>query len=179
MRDFAAIFRHAWEVARKGAITFGGKPREYFRESLQQVYSENRRNVTARDMVKIMRGRSLSTSQIRREVNARFIEQSSKNIARRVWDMIRSPHVTIESEFCPETKRKLYRVVRVRKKFFQPGAITRALKSPPKVQERKPVTYKRPAMAPQEINACRLANAFHQALRTRNFIAPQLIEGIK
>lgn len=47
MRDFALIFRHAWELARKGAETFGGSARDYFRESLLLAYNQLKRNVTA------------------------------------------------------------------------------------------------------------------------------------
>lgn len=72
MRDFALIFRHAWELARKGAETFGGSARDYFRESLLLAYNQLKRNVTAKDLVKIMTGRHMSMSQIREEVNAKF-----------------------------------------------------------------------------------------------------------
>jgi ribonuclease I len=80
MRDFALVFRHAWELARKGADTFGGSARQYFRESLLLAYSNLKRNVTAKDLVKIMQGRRLSMSQIREEVNAKFKKQTAKNM---------------------------------------------------------------------------------------------------
>lgn len=179
MRDLSQIFRLAWETAKAGAARFGGSARDYFAESLKQAHKENRRNATAKDLIKIMFGRWLTTKQICSEVAERFIEISSKNMTNRIWNMDRSPYVTIERKHCPETGKMLYRVTRAESNFFQAGAITRALKSTPKVQERKPVVYKRPAMSPEEINACRLANAFHNALKTRVYVPPQLIEGCK
>lgn len=58
--------------------------------------------------------------------------------------------------------------------FFVSGAITRALKSAR--PEKKKAIKPRPAMTKEEINACRLANAFHSALSTGVYVAPQLIE---
>lgn len=179
MRDLSEIFRQAWETAHKGADRFGGSARDYFAESLRQAHRANRRNATAKDLINIMFRRWLTSRQICQEVAERFIEISSKNMTNRIWNMDRSPYVTVERRKCPESGKMLYMVTRAEKNFFQAGAITRALKSTPKIQERKPVVYKRPAMSPEEINACRLANAFHNALRTRVFVPPQLIEGYK
>ncbi|EKH6908201.1 hypothetical protein O8U86_000472 [Salmonella enterica] len=173
MRDFALIFRHAWELARKGAETFGGSARSYFRESLLLAYDQLKRNVTAKDLVKIMTGRYMSMSQIREEVNARFKKQTAKNIARRIWNMFRSPYVEIEKIKCESTEKYLYHLKHAQKKFFVSGAITRALKSvrPEKKKAIKP----RPAMSRDEINSCRMANAFHKALSTGIYIPPNLI----
>lgn len=174
MRDFALVFRHAWELARQGADRFGGSARQYFRESLLLAYGNMKRNVTAKDLVKIMQGRKLSMSQIREEVNAKFKKQTAKNIARRIWNMFRSPYVEIEKIKCQKTGKYLYLLKHAQKNFFVSGAITRALKSarPEKKKSVKP----RPAMTAEEINACRMANAFHNALRTGMYVAPQLIE---
>ncbi|MGV2721536.1 UNVERIFIED_CONTAM: hypothetical protein POV78_06940 [Enterobacter roggenkampii] len=174
MRDFALIFRHAWELARKGAATHGGSARDYFRESLRLAYDSLKRNVTARDLVKIMINRKLSMSQIREEVNAKFQKQTAKNIARRIWNMFRSPYVEIDKVKCSETNKYIYHLKKVKKNFFVSGAITRALKSVR--PEKKKAVKPRPAMSKEEINACRLANAFHAAMRTGVFIKPQLIE---
>jgi hypothetical protein len=57
--------------------------------------------------------------------------------------------------------------------FFVSGAITRALKSAR--PEKKKAVKPRPAMTKEEINACRLANAFH-SVSTGVYVAPQLIE---
>lgn len=173
MRDFALIFRHAWELARKGAETFGGSARSYFRESLLLAYDQLKRNVTAKDLVKIMTGRYMSMSQIREEVNARFKKQTAKNIARRIWNMFRSPYVEIEKIKCESTGKYLYHLKHAQKNFFVSGAITRALKSvrPEKKKAIKP----RPAMSRDEINSCRMANAFHKALSTGIYIPPNLI----
>lgn len=174
MRDFALVFRHAWELARKGADTFGGSARQYFRESLLLAYNNLKRNVTAKDLVKIMQGRKLSMSQIREEVNAKFKKQTAKNIARRIWNMFRSPYVEIEKIKCQATGKYLYHLKNAQKNFFVSGAITRALKSAR--PEKKKAVKPRPAMTKEEINACRLANAFHSALSTGVYVAPQLIE---
>lgn len=174
MHDFAQVFRHAWELAKKGAETYGGSARDYFQESLRLAYSGFKRNATARDLVKIMVGRKLSMSQIREEVNARFQKQTAKNIARRIWNMFRSPYVEIEKEKCPESKKYIYHLKKAQKNFFVSGAITRALKSVR--PEKKKAVKPRPAMSREEINSCRLANAFHNALRTGVYVAPQLIE---
>lgn len=179
MRDLSKIFRQAWQMAREGADRFGGAARDYFAESLRQAHKANRRNATAKDLIKIMFRRWLTSTQICQEVAERFIEISPKNMANRIWNMNRSPYVKVEKRTCPESGRVLYSVTRADKGFFHPGAITRALKSKPKVYVKKPVVIKRLPMSPQEINACRLANAFHQALRTRVFISPQLIEVTK
>jgi hypothetical protein len=48
MRDFALIFRHAWELARKGADTFGGSPVITFASHFCWL-SQLKRNVTAKD----------------------------------------------------------------------------------------------------------------------------------
>lgn len=174
MRDFALVFRHAWELAKKGAATYGGSARQYFRESLRLAYDSLKRNATARDLVKIMLNRKLSMSQIREEVNAKFQKQTAKNIARRIWNMFRSPYVEIEKVKCGETGKYIYHLKKVKKNFFVSGAITRALKSAR--PEKKKAIKPRPAMSKEEINACRLANAFHNALRTGVYIEPQLIE---
>ncbi|ENZ2225674.1 hypothetical protein ACGG0V_000395 [Salmonella enterica] len=168
MRDFAMIFRHAWELARKGAETFGGSARSYFRESLLLAYDQLKRNVTAKDLVKIMTGRYMSMSQIREEVNARFKKQTAKNIARRIWNMFRSPYVEIEKIKCESTGKYLYHLKHAQKKFFVSGAITRALKSvrPEKKKAIKP----RPAMSRDEINSCRMANAFHKGCKTETLL---------
>lgn len=174
MRDFSLVFCHAWELARKGAETFGGSARDYFRESLLLAYNQLKRNVTAKDLVKIMVGRHLSMSQIREEVNARFKRQTAKNIARRIWNMFRSPYVEIEKVKCETTGKYLYHLKRAQKNFFVSGAITRALKSAR--PEKKKAIKPRPAMTREEINACRLANAFHSAMNTGVYVAPQLLE---
>lgn len=173
MHDFALVFRHAWELAKKGAATYGGSARQYFRESLRLAYDGLKRNVTARDLVKIMINRRLSVSQICEEVNARFQLQTAKNIARRIWNMFRSPYVEIEKNKCPETGKFLYHLKKAQKNFFVSGAITRALKSVR--PEKKKAVKPRPAMSKEEINACRLANAFHNALRTGVYVEPNLI----
>lgn len=174
MRDFSLVFRHAWELAKKGAETFGGSARDYFREALLLAYNNMKRNVTAKDLVKIMAGRNLSMSQIREEVNAKFKKQTAKNIARRIWNMFRSPYVEIEKVKCQETGKYLYHLIRAHKNFFVSGAITRALKSAR--QEKKKAVKPRPPMSKEEINACRLANAFHNTLNTGVYVAPNLIE---
>ncbi|NCB85927.1 MAG: hypothetical protein EOM43_00260 [Gammaproteobacteria bacterium] len=171
MHDFALVFRHAWELAKKGAATYGGSARQYFRESLKLSYENFKRNVTSRDLVKIMLGRKMSMGEIREEVNAKFQRQTAKNIARRIWNMFRSTYVEIEKIKVATSKNFIYHLKKVDKKFFSPSAITRALKMPVKPKWVKP----RPAMADEEINACRLANAFHNALRTGVYIAPTLI----
>nr|DAY61444.1 MAG TPA: hypothetical protein [Caudoviricetes sp.] len=173
MHDFALVFRHAWELAKKGAATYGGSARQYFRESLRLAYDGLKRNVTARDLVKIMINRRLSVSQICEEVNARFQRQTAKNIARRIWNMFRSPYVEIEKNKCPEAGKFLYHLKKAQKNFFVSGAITRALKSVR--PEKKKAVKPRPAMSKEEINACRLANAFHNALRTGVYVEPNLI----
>lgn len=172
MRDFALVFRHAWELARQGADRFGGSARQYFRESLLLAYGNMKRNVTAKDLVKIMQGRRLSMSQIREEVNAKFKKQTAKNIARRIWNMFRSPYVEIEKNKVSGSRNYVYHLKKVNKRFYSASAITRALKMPEKPKWTKP----RPSMSPEEINACRMANAFHNALRTGVYVAPQLIE---
>ncbi|BDN97335.1 TPA: hypothetical protein ACW7QV_003331 [Citrobacter braakii] len=172
MHDFALVFRHAWELARKGAATYGGKARDYFQESLRLAYENFKRNATAKDLVKIMLGRRLSMGQIREEVNSRFQQQTAKNIARRIWNMFRSPYVDIAKEKVEGTKNYIYFLKKVSKKFFSQSAITRALKMPVKPKWAKP----RPPMSVEEINVCRLANAFHRALNTGVYIPPQLIE---
>lgn len=174
MHDFALVFRHAWGLAKKGAASFGGSARDYFQESLRQAYNNLKRNVTARDLVKIMLGRKLSMGQIREEVNARFQKQTAKNIARRIWNMFRSPYVEIEKAKCSESGKYIYHLRKAQKNFFVSGAITRALKSAR--PEKKKAVKPRPAMSREEINACRLANAFHNALRTGVYVEPQLIE---
>ncbi|BBR58906.1 hypothetical protein [Klebsiella sp. WP4-W18-ESBL-05] len=174
MHDFALVFRHAWELARKGAATYGGNARDYFQESLRLAYESFKRNATAKDLVKIMLGRKLSMGQIREEVNARFKKQTAKNIARRIWNMFRSPYVEIEKKKCNESGKYIYHLKKAQKNFFVSGAITRALKSAR--PEKKKAVKPRPAMTKEEINACRLANAFHTALRTGVYVAPQLIE---
>ncbi len=118
MRDFALIFRHAWELARKGAEMFGGSARDYFRESLLLAYNQLKRNVTAKDLVKIMTGRYMSMSQIREEVNAKFKKQTAKNIARRIWNMFRSPYVEIEKIKCESTGKYLYHLKHAQKKLL-------------------------------------------------------------
>lgn len=123
MRDFALVFRHAWELAKKGADTFGGSARQYFRESLLLAYSNLKRNVTAKDLVKIMQGRRLSMSQIREEVNAKFKKQTAKNIARRIWNMFRSPYVEIEKIKCQATGKYLYHLKNAQKNFLLAGLL--------------------------------------------------------
>ncbi|PLL39383.1 hypothetical protein CWN50_13845, partial [Klebsiella michiganensis] len=118
--------------------------------------------------------RRLSMSQIREEVNAKFKKQTAKNIARRIWNMFRSPYVEIEKIKCQATGKYLYHLKNAQKNFFVSGAITRALKSAR--PEKKKTVKPRPAMTKEEINACRLANAFHSALSTGVYVAPQLIE---
>lgn len=174
MNDLSLVFCRAWELARKGAEMFGGSAREYFRESLLLAYNQLKRNATAKDLVKIMIGRHLSMSQIREEVNARFKQQTAKNIARRIWNMFRSPYVEIEKVKCEKSGKYLYHLKRAKKNFFVSGAITRALKSAR--PEKKKAVKPRPAMTREEINACRLANAFHNAMSTGIYVAPQLIE---
>lgn len=174
MNDFTLVFRHAWELARAGAERFGGSAKDYFSESLRLAYTNLKRNVTAKDLVKIMLGKRLSMSQIREAVNAKFKKQTAKNIARRIWNMFRSPYVDIEKAKCPDTKKYIYHLKKAQKNFFVSGAITRALKSarPEKKKYVKPPL----AMTAAEINACRLANAFHNARKTGVYVAPQLIE---
>jgi len=45
--DKSKIFTAAWAVARKGAVKFGGKAREYFSEALKMAYA-HLRNLAAK-----------------------------------------------------------------------------------------------------------------------------------
>jgi hypothetical protein len=76
--------------------------------------------------------------------------------------MFRSPYVEIEKIKCQATGKYLYHLKNAQKNFFVSGAITRALKSAR--PEKKKAVKPRPAMTKEEINACRMANAFHSAL---------------
>lgn len=172
MRNLSLVFTQAWKAARCGAKVFGGKISEYLPEALRMAHAANRRNVTAKDLVKIMLGRELTIKKIKEEVNAKFKEQTDKNIARRIWNMFRSPYAHIEKIKCPTTRRCSYILKRVDKNFYTTSSILRALK-----MESKPAPkwVKPPLpMSAEEINTCRLANAFHRALTTGVFVAPQL-----
>lgn len=173
MRDLSLVFRQAWTFARNAASSFGGKVNEYFPESLRLSHAAQRRNVTAKDLVKIMLGRPLTIKQIKEEVNRKFKEQTDKNISRRVWNMFRSRYVRIEKIKCPNTGGCIYILKEVDKNFYRVSSVVRALRMEVKP---KPKWVKPPLpMSKDEINTCRLANAFHKALTTGVFITPQLV----
>ncbi|NUL35103.1 hypothetical protein [Kosakonia sacchari] len=174
MRNFSAIFRKAWELAREGARKHKGKPKEYFRESLIIVYRENPRHVTARDLAKIMMGRQMTVKEITKEVNDKFINQESKNISRRVASMFRSPHVEIEKN--QRGNVVLYLLKSVSKQFFRKSAETRALRAEPKEIKKEIVEEIRPTrFDARDINCMRDANAFHHLRKTGVWIAPEYI----
>jgi hypothetical protein len=70
-----------------------------------------------------MQGRRLSMSQIREEVNAKFKKQTAKNIARRIWNMFRSPYVEIEKIKCQATGKYLYHLKNAQKNFLLAGLL--------------------------------------------------------
>lgn len=173
MRNLSKIFSQAWGFARNGVKAFGGNVRDYLPESLRLAHAANRRNVTASDMVKIMLGKKLTLTQIRAVVNSKFEYQTAKNIARRIWNMFRSKHCVIKKYKCEITKNNLYHLISVNKEFTRTSAISRALKMETK---RKAAWVKPPLpMSKEEINACRMANAFHRALSTGVYVPPNLV----
>lgn len=133
---------------------------------------------STQEIAAVMLGRKLTIPQVNDILFARHGYVERRLIRNRVYNMTKSKNVVIRME--TDGYVKTWHLVSASPCYFRKSSLTRHMSrgEPAKVHHKatKGRIYVRPAERPSEVNACRLANAVFNAIRTGEWIEPELIE---